>query len=299
MLFLGDMMFDREVRNRMARSNDPLYPFDAILGTEERFFRGQDIVIGNLEGPVSSVHAAPEKENDFAFDPSVAKLLSRVGIGLVSQANNHTLDQGRAIAESSRSAIESAGVSWVGDQTRENAGVSVRHLSLRGQNVAVLAFNITDHPFDKEGAKSAFDSVATSTYRVVYIHWGNEYQDHPSSVQVELAHWFIDQGASAVIGTHPHWMQSVETYRGKIIAYSLGNFIFDQDWSIETQNGLAVGLVLGSNESSLHLFPISIIKSHPVLLTGDARQSRLDHLAEISDASLADQIRSGVLKVGE
>ncbi|MCW1891632.1 MAG: AmmeMemoRadiSam system protein B [Candidatus Uhrbacteria bacterium] len=296
MLFVGDMMFDREVRNRMARSGEPLYPFDGILGQEERLMRGQDAVIGNLEGPISPEHLPPVKENDFAFDPSVAALLRRVGFTAVSQANNHTLDQGRDAASSSRAILASQGIVAIGDQVRDTADDALRIFDVRGKRIGILSFNVTDNPLDRDQAKQAVAQARQgSDSVVVFIHWGNEYQEKPSSVQTELGHWFIDQGVDAIIGTHPHWMQSVETYRGRPIAYSLGNFIFDQDWSKETQYGLAVGLVLEPSGATMHFFPIHIVKSHPVLLTGDERQVRLDHLAEISDPSLAESIRSGVM----
>lgn len=300
LLFVGDMMFDREVRNRMARSSESLYPFDGIVGGEERFMRGQDIVIGNLEGPISSEHLPPVKENDFAFDPAVAELLKRVGFTAVSQANNHALDQGREAASSSRVILASSDIIAIGDHVRDTAEDSLRVFDVRGRKAAILAFNVTDNPLDRDQAKEAIGGAKkVSDAVVVFMHWGNEYQATPSSAQSELAHWLIDQGADAVIGAHPHWMQSVESYRGRPIAYSLGNFIFDQDWSVETRYGLAIGLVLESESSALHLFPIGIRKSRPVLLTGDERQERLDRLAEISDRALAEAIRSGVVHMKE
>ena len=296
LLFVGDMMFDREVRNRMARSKEDLYPFDGIMGQEERFMRGQDLIIGNLEGPISSEHLPPVKENDFAFDPSVAVLLKRVGFTAVSQASNHTLDQGREAASSSRVVLASNNIVAIGDQVHDSVDVALRTFELRGQRVSILAFNTTDNPLDRDLAAQAIATARASSDAVVlFMHWGNEYQAKPSSAQTELAHWLVDQGADAVIGAHPHWMQSIETYRGRPIAYSLGNFIFDQDWSIETQHGLAVGLVLEPSGAALHLFPIRITKSRPTLLTGDDRQARLDRLAEISDASLSESIRAGVV----
>ncbi len=300
LLFVGDMMFDREVRNRMARSNVESYPFDGILGEEGRFLRGQDIVIGNLEGPVSPEHRPPVKENDFAFDPAVAGLLKRVGFTAVSQANNHALDQGRDVASSSRAILASNDVMAIGDHVHDTTDEALRVFDARGRKVAILAFNVTDNPLDRDQAKEAISGAKeASDAVVVFMHWGNEYQATPSSAQTELAHWLVDQGADAVIGAHPHWMQSVESYRGRPIAYSLGNFIFDQDWSVETRYGLAVGLVLESERSALHLFPISIMKSRPVLLTGEERQKRLDRLAEISDRAIAEAIRSGVVHMKE
>ncbi len=72
---------------------------------------------------------------------------------------------------------------------------------------------------------------------IVVTHWGIEYEDRPRPWIVEAAHAMIDAGADVVLGEHPHWVQSVEIYKGHYIAYSLGNFVFDQMWSIETRQG--------------------------------------------------------------
>lgn len=295
-LFLGDLMFDREVENRIARSKQPLYPFTRLLGIEERFFKGQDAVIGNLEGPVTDIYRPPEKEIDFAFKTTIAQLLKRVGFDAVSQANNHTLDQGRDGASESKSHLEAQGIISVGDQVKSDPSVALKRITLRGMDVALIAFNTVGIAFNEREAEEVLQQSSTATHRIVYMHWGNEYEDGPSLEQSRIARWLIDHGADAVIGAHPHWMQGIETYNGKLIAYSLGNAVFDQDWSSETQFGLAIGLVLRSNESELHLFPIRIEKSEPVLLSSDQRQSRLNRLAEISDPTLHEQILSGVIR---
>lgn len=297
LLFLGDMMFDRDVRRRMALADHELHPFQNIVGTEERFFHGQDYVVGNLEGPITPIKRGPAKDNDFAFDPSVATLLNRVGIDIVSQASNHTLDQGRAGAEDSIRILKENGVTPVGDHVDDDVDKSMVRIMKQGQAyMSLLAFNVTDNQLDREAAEKAIkEAKKSSPYTVVFIHWGNEYQAKPSRAQEELAHWFIDMDVDAVIGTHPHWMQSIASYRGRPIVYSLGNFIFDQDWSEETRLGLVVGLALSKEGSELHLFPIRINESQPELLTGEERQDRLDHLAEISDDNLKDKILSGVI----
>lgn len=296
LLFLGDIMLDREVRNRMARSDDPLFPFQEIRDSENRFFRGMDAVIANLEGPVTPTRRAPEKSIDFAFDPSVTALLHDIGITAVSQANNHQLDQGRAGADDSRRLLADAGIHAFGDQVRDDAESSLMILDQRGQKTAILGFNVTDNPLDRDAASAALaDARRDANHVVVFMHWGNEYQARPSTVQTNLAHWLIDHGADAVLGAHPHWMQSVEIYQNRPIAYSLGNFIFDQDWSTETRQGLVAGLAFLPNHTKLYLFPIQIDQSVPHLLSGDDRRARLDHLADISNPALAEMIRRGII----
>ncbi|MFA5129758.1 MAG: AmmeMemoRadiSam system protein B [Patescibacteria group bacterium] len=296
-LFTGDVMLDRAVKDRMRASHDVNTPFENIIGEEERFFRGQDLVVGNLEGPVTQIYRSPEKENDFAFASSTPSLLKRIGFDAVSQANNHELDQGRQGADDSHAALIRSGIVPFGDQVRDLATSSLVILERRGQRIALIGLNDSDHRVDLPTAISVIQSAKQKAdHVIVFMHWGEEYQAKPTERQSFLAYAFIDAGADAVIGSHPHWMESVEVYKGKPIAYSLGNFVFDQDWSTETRFGLVVGLVLSPNNFELHLLPISIIKSRPALLTGDARQKRLDYLAGISDPALAEGIKGGVVR---
>lgn len=298
LLLVGDMMFDRNVAGRSARAGSLEYPLARIRGAEDRFFKGQDLLIGNLEGPVTTKRGAPDKgEVDFMFDPKILEILEQVGFDALSQANNHTYDQGKAEAQSSRLAIAEAGISVFGDQVLDDAEYAMTVVERRGRKIALLAFNTTDNPLDKQAAEQAVKSALEQVdHTVVYMHWGNEYQAKPHVSQVDLAHWLIDLGVDAVIGSHPHWMQSVEVYKERPIAYSLGNFIFDQDWSKETNLGLVVGLVLAGEAWEMHLFPIQIDKSQPRLLTGDDRRLRLEYLASISQENLSFQIKNGVIK---
>jgi len=301
LLFLGDIMLDRFVAERSRRAGSKNYPFLDVAGPHGEFFHGQDAVIANLEGPVTSRRSAPDKgEVDFMFDPAIAPLLKEIGIHAVSQANNHTLDQGRLGADESRKLLSEAGVTVFGDQVKDDAESALAVINVRGQKVALLGFNDTDNPLNKTDAEAAIKSAyEQARYVVVYMHWGAEYQSKPNMSQIELAHWFIDQGVDAVIGSHPHWMQSVEVYNNRPIIYSLGNFIFDQDWSVETNYGLIVGLNLSPDGTEIQLFPIQLTESQPQILEGVDRQTRLDRLANISNESLKDQIKSGLIHISQ
>ena len=298
MLFVGDMMFDRLVASRMLKAKNQTYPFFSMTPVAQTPSGLMDVVIGNLEGSVVTKKRLPEKEIDFGFATTVAMLLRQEGFSAVSQANNHTLDQGRIGAVESTDFLRSAGVGSFGDQTRESATSSVGWIEKDGQRIALIGFNITDHALDKKNALKAIGSATTTgAVTIVFMHWGNEYQAKPTKKQIELAHWLIDAGANAVIGSHPHWMQSVEVYRGHAIAYSLGNFIFDQEWSAETKEGLAVGLSIAPTETRLSLFPIHLEKSQPRYLIGKARDKRLKRLADISDKALTAQILAGEIVI--
>ena len=90
-----------------------------------------------------------------------------------------------------------------------------------------------------------------SDYLIVYAHWGNEYETTPTSQQTDLAHSFIDAGADFIIGSHPHVVQTKEEYKGKMIYYSLGNMVFDQYFSTETQKGLLIEADINTDSDSI------------------------------------------------
>jgi poly-gamma-glutamate synthesis protein (capsule biosynthesis protein) len=131
---------------------------------------------------------------------------------------------------------------------------------------------------------------------IVTFHWGEEYQSKSSLLQRELAHSVIDSGADLIVGSHPHVVQEIENYQGKLIFYSLGNFIFDQSFSKETQQGFALGVELYEQENIFRLFPFQINLSQPFLIEKEEAEEFLYTLAEKSDPSLSKDIKSGIIK---
>ncbi|NTU99490.1 CapA family protein, partial [Candidatus Falkowbacteria bacterium] len=131
---------------------------------------------------------------------------------------------------------------------------------------------------------------------VVNIHWGVEYKHDFSKKQQTVGHALIDAGADAIIGHHPHVTQGIEVYNNKPIFYSLGNFIFDQYFSKDTQEGFAVGLFVGNGTTTAHLFPLKEKKAIPELMKGREKEQFLFRLGEwsIGDA-LKKQVNSGVI----
>ena len=93
----------------------------------------------------------------------------------------------------------------------------------------------------------------------VYYHWGTEYTHLANNDQRTVAHRAVDAGADLILGTHPHWVQGVEWYNGKLITYSLGNFVFDQEWSTETKQGTILSATFsGKNLVAASLKPYQI-----------------------------------------
>ncbi len=287
--FAGDMMFDRNVH---ARSGKNLaYPF-AHLPAD--WFESPDYSVANLEGVVTDKRRAPEKTIDFQFDPAIVPVLKAQGLDALSQANNHSLDQGFLGYQDSVNRLRAAGFLVFGHQVHDDIG-ALATTTIRGTRFAFLGFNTTDNTLDRVEASSTIAIAKQQAEKtIVFMHWGQEYRNTPPPDVIDNAHWLIDHGVDIVIGGHPHWTQGISEYKGKPIVWSLGNFIFDQEFSEEVQNGLSIDLVY-SPELSIELHPVRIDVSQPRVLEGEEKQKRLDYLAGISDSSLAGQIKAGMI----
>lgn len=290
LLMVGDIMLDRTVATRTKQSGQGDYPFRKLpLG----WIAGFDYSVANLEGSLTPTRRPPEKSIDFQFDPAWATILKDQGFDAFSQANNHALDQGSVGYADSVSRLRHAGFLVFGHQVDDGL-IALATTTVNGQRLAFLGWNTTDNPIDLTQAKRAIDVAKTQADTVIaFMHWGLEYKDHPTAENVTLAHWLIDQGVDIVVGGHPHWVQGISSYQGKPIVWSLGNFVFDQDWSRETQQGMAIKFRITSAEVGITPVPLSIKLSQPKLEEGSALQDRLSGLAKISDEELRDKISSG------
>src|SRR4030043_587391 len=239
LLFVGDMMFDRHIREAVAKYGKGDYGY--ILELVKESLSQYDLVIGNLEGPITnkksvSVNTKMDESKNFVFtfDPAVAKVLFENNIRLVSLGNNHILNQGAGGIEQTKKYLGEAGVDYF------DLGETqfFRNISFVGYNYS--ADNSEDQVLEEiKLAKEQSDII------IVCPHWGTEYKvGDPGQKIKELARKFIDAGADAVIGTHPHVIQMSEEYNGKKIYYSLGNFVFDQYFQKETMEGLGVEITI-------------------------------------------------------
>jgi poly-gamma-glutamate synthesis protein (capsule biosynthesis protein) len=291
-LFFGDMMLDRAVRKEID-IHGARYPFKPL----QRFLIGSDIVAANAEGPFTD---NPSKTTEigstllqFTFDPTLLPVLKKLGFTALGQANNHTLDFGHEGLATSRTVLTDAGLSTFGDSlNRDPLSYSA---TVRGQKVTLAGY----HDF-AGGIERVIEEVrsakASGAFVAVFAHWGIEYDKEPSVRQRERAHAFIDAGADVIIGAHPHVIQPVEVYRGKAIFYSLGNFIFDQYFSKETSEGLAIGMVRAGSRVSFTLFPLDIRQGQASLMPPSRRAIVLHDIAahSIVPPDVRTEIAKGV-----
>jgi poly-gamma-glutamate capsule biosynthesis protein CapA/YwtB (metallophosphatase superfamily) len=251
LVFAGDIMLARAVEWKM-KSSGAAYPFSLW---DASIFGDADAVVGNFEGTVRTQERL-EETNVMAFDtlPSYIPALRAAGFTHLSLSNNHADDFGQATTDFTRSTLTEHGIASFGDPFASELFIT----RIAGDiPVSLLGF----HAFN-ETTDSLLDAIHEEDTRgnfvIVYPHWGNEYEHSPSSAQTTAAEAWIAAGADLIIGAHPHVVQNVAIVDGVPVIYSLGNFLFDQDFSRATQIGAVVDVVITEEDLSFTFSPVEI-----------------------------------------
>lgn len=253
LVFLGDVMLADGPGRLVARGGDP------FARVADRL-KQADARIANLECVVARGGKAFNKPWTFRAHPRVLDVLRR-HVDVVSVANNHTGDFGRVAFAEMLQRLDAAGLPHIGGG-RDLASAHAPHLIVRdGLKIALLGYDEFfprhfeaghDHP----GVAWSEDEQVVDDIRrarsvhgadivIPFMHWGQEHEPLANARQRQLARLMIDAGADAVVGTHPHVVQDTETYRGKPIVYSLGNFVFDGFSSLDNRTGWMLFMTVG------------------------------------------------------
>lgn len=210
----------------------------------------QMIAFGNLEGAAGSGGRRVGSKFSFQMDPKSLDAMAAAGFDIVSFANNHVGDYAQGGFDETLSNLIDRSIKYAGAGTKLQA-FAPTVFTVRDMTIGFLAATdvgptwlparevrqgtvIATDPAFLEAIKAADSAVDVL---VVSVHWGTEYSPVQKN-QIAMAHQFIDAGADIIVGHHPHVMQRVETYKDRPIFYSLGNFIFDQYFSIHTMRGM-------------------------------------------------------------
>ena len=291
-VFVGDIMLDRGVEYVIEKENNFFYPFEKV----SQFLNGFDIVFGNLEGPISEnpVYFSDESLK-FSFSSKVIDPLVSSGFNIVSLANNHTLNMGQSGLEETKELLGDD-IVFTGDPI---TCLKDDIYLFEQEKVLFFGINVT---FPMNCGKDeivkeimAIKQEYPDYFLILAIHWGNEYEDTNSFSQQELAYAVIDAGADLIIGSHPHVVQNIDIYKDKLIFYSLGNFIFDQTFSKETQQGLAIGLEILDDQFIYTIYPIQSKSAQPFLM--EESDMFLNELSKRSSDELYAEINKGEIKI--
>jgi poly-gamma-glutamate synthesis protein (capsule biosynthesis protein) len=273
-LFFGDMMLDRHVKP-VIEKNGLNYILEKIAGGENRFFQGIDLISANLEGAVTSNgdHYNPIKAYDFAFVPKTVSEFKKYNFNFFNLANNHLLDQGSKGLEETKINLQTLDLNYSGCPNGVVGDCSSKLVELDNLKVGMIGLSAVSASLDQDKVKEIITELKKQADLVVAnVHWGVEYEHKFNTTQQKFAYFLIDNGVDLIIGHHPHVVQGVEVYKEKLIFYSLGNFIFDQYFSADTQEGLGVGLniekINNQKKYYFYLFPF-ISKSNQLELMKD------------------------------
>jgi poly-gamma-glutamate synthesis protein (capsule biosynthesis protein) len=308
-IFTGDVMLGRYVETLMNRHTAD-YPFEKV---SDRLNLSDKVVI-NLEGPVvrGDEHIpTPDFSTNFSFHERVLDNFSKHNINIVNLANNHTFDKGEEKFKEMTKILSEKEIEWFGHPW-DYDNMYMHSINANGVKVNLLGYHqATNNNFDIEAMKESISTAVRAQPNEIYIanfHFGPEYILTSSNYQKEIARASIDAGADMVIGHHPHVTQEMEVYKGKPIFYSLGNFVFDQYFSQDTQSGLAVELNLKFKEFGdaayqlrndpyallggkyevekigLKMLPIKSIKSQPEFLGDEEYKAWIEEFANKSQA---------------
>ena len=286
----GDVIPARMVNHAALRSGDFAWPWEATAS----LLRDADITYINLEASLTP--SCPDLTAGFTLCGSVRFVgpVTAAGTNLVVNiANNHMANLGSAAVDDTVRRLEARGAlpSGLGH-------IAVR--TIRGVRFGFVGFNAVGASLDRAALRAAITTArGESDVVIVQLHMGREYVTSPLPAPGiapddprDLAHLAIDDGADLVIGNHPHCVQGGEFYHGHYIAYAHGNFVFDQDWSVGTQEG-AIGhyVFAGTTLVAVWYTPLRIGNNgQPVPLDGTTGEGRriLDRMARSSHELLGE-----------
>lgn len=287
--FAGDSMFGRNVGYYFQKNNFQ----DLFSNLGNRTLWGTDISWLNLEGPISdkNVEQFPlDHSLVFNFSRQTTEALKYLKITTVGLANNHTMNQGATALNKAKEILQGAGIDWSGDPNKNDAA-SVKRYKQDDITVALIPVNILSGTSGIE--ELIKEEKSQNNFVIVLPHWGNEYETTHNAVQESLARVWLAAGADLIIGMHPHVVQDAQIINGKLVFYSLGNFIFDQMFSAETQEGLIISGLISAGKIKIVLTPIISKKMKPEIMRGAERQKIIDRICH----SLGEYCKGEVIEI--
>jgi gamma-polyglutamate biosynthesis protein CapA len=235
MVVTGDVIPARETGHLIRVRGDWTYP----LAATRALLQSGDVTFANLESPL--LPSCPDVVTGFTFcaDARFAAALHGAGVSVVNLANNHSTNAGQSGLDQTVQVLQRNGMQATGFGR-------IAVLNVRGLRFGFVGVNLVGSRLDAAAMQAEIAKArAQSDVVVVQFHWGREYETYPFSAEgiapddpKQVGRLAVDDGADIVIGNHPHCVQGSEVYKGRLITYAHGNFIFDQDWSVGTQEGV-------------------------------------------------------------
>lgn len=296
----GDIIIGRSVYEQEMKRNDYTSSFLKV----KDLLQNADYTIADAEW--TAADGIPHPLDGMSFSSPAKSLdgLTYAGIDAVSLANNHSMNGGVSAFEQMLDNLTTRGIGYFGAGRNYTEAHNPYVADIKGTKVAFLGYtsipgNVESgpnntgnafikiapwYPFDEAGVVQMENDIRNAKTKadvvIPYFHWSQEYTHQPNEQMRNVAHRAIDAGAAMVVGSHPHWVQGIEWYKDSLIAYSLGNFIFDQEQSLKTKQGAILSTVFSGNKlTKADLIPIQIEQYYqPHLLDSTNAQSVLNDI---------------------
>lgn len=295
MAVVGDVMFARNMEGVLSLDTSPFEGVNDVISNV-------DLFLLNFENAATTSEDVKKGDIPFKCDPKYVPLAKANNNTVAALANNHIFDYGVGGMEDTVRYMNESGITTIG--VGQNASEAHQALTqeINGRKITILNYmdsnSFTEYSYDvmpyaKESSPgySAYDSEDAkkqlgehndSDLKVVYLHFGHEYNHAPDDVQEGIAHELIDYGADVVIGNHPHVAQGIEMYKGKPIFYSVGNFVFDLG-SEETLSDYFVKIDLVNDTGICTVYPVRLINYLPQHMDHESGNEMLRGLSPLCD----------------
>jgi poly-gamma-glutamate synthesis protein (capsule biosynthesis protein) len=293
---VGDIMLGGRT-GPFLEQHGPDYPFKNVMPDLSR----ADLVVGNLESPISTRGKAVEnKKFTLRAAPIAAEALRSAGIRVVSLANNHAMDFGPLALQDTLEALTANNVLFTGAGMNLDDARAPAIVKVKGKTLAFLSYSLT-FPLEffassgRPGTAPGYDEFVKADIEkarpladlvVVSFHWGAELMISAKDYQVELGRKAIDWGADLVLGHHPHVLQDLELYKGRLIVYSLGNFVFGSESNRTNWSIILLLTFRGNTLTAAEAVPIDVnnyrVRYQPRVLRGTAAKDVLEGINTVS-----------------
>jgi poly-gamma-glutamate synthesis protein (capsule biosynthesis protein) len=275
----GDLFLTRGMQDKIKEYGMD-YPYQKV----RKVFLDSDISFANLECPLTKSNKSTIKSKKYIFkeDPLNAFAIKRAGINVLGIANNHTMDYGPQGLIDTMNALNDAGILYTGGGVSKEEAHKPIFINKSGIRIGFLSysefppegyFNFDHKPdvsfLDNENLEIEIKEAKNKCdWLIVSFHWGREFVKTSSSSQKATAHQAIDSGADFVVGHHPHVLQEVEKYKGRLIFYSLGNLTFDKTEPEGVDKSVIISLKLTKHRiNDYKMIPIEIVDCQARLLS--------------------------------
>lgn len=291
-LFLGDILLARNVEFLMG-VHTLQYPWASISPILKSF----PYVVGNFESAMATPHVRTRAyTTQFSTAARHLPALREAGVTHVSLANNHAFDFGMSGYITAQEQLLNNEITPFGNPTALSLEESVSLIEIDSTMVAIIGIHaVFTQPSRADIEEVVRKASALSDIQIAYVHWGDEYVLSHNTAQESLAIMLVAAGIDTVIGHHPHVTQDIQVIDGVPVFYSLGNFLFDQYFSVDVQQGYMLALTPTAESLRFQIIPISSAetRSKPELMVGVQRDVFLAQLAARSLSSQRENILAG------